>query len=197
MTTGFWQQDKKDVAVALKGQAIDVGNLEAVILDTKGYTKEENSKGDYRDMLEMPPGQIYCPLSNSHVILLITALDKGEQGGCVLVKAIELDGKIIKGPALVARALGITQRGTRGSVTILGDRMVFGLNAVAIPQKVKSTPAPDDAGGGIDKATRKKYMPKISAKYMKDNPGTSFFEWVNEFVADCANEAALVKKLRS
>lgn len=113
----------KQAAKSLVGQKLVVGNREAEIVSAKGYSRKENEDPLYAPILDLEPGQVYCPRFRGAILLLIACNDGVSRGGCILVKEVRIGDEIHKGPGRVTAALGITEHGTTGAIKASRDKL--------------------------------------------------------------------------
>jgi len=196
---GFWEQNPKKVAVDLLGRVMQVGQLFATILDAEGYTREQNT-GLYTPVVSMEPGSVYCPRRHNTVLLLLATYDQGERGGCVLVREVEIDGILYKGPGKVTACLGIDQHGMVGNTTWIDEEvfrvvMTAELHPSVKPKSGRRTKIAADTNS-IGKATLRRFMVQIVRAYVRKNPGVSFHEFLNKILETCKSLNDLRKFLR-
>jgi len=196
---GFWEQDHKKVAVDLLGRVMQVGQLFSTILDAEGYAREQNS-GLYAPVVSMEPGSVYCPRRHNTMLFLLVTHDRGERGGCVLVREVEIDGILYKGPGKVTASLGIDQHGMVGNTTWINEEMFrVVMNAELHPSvKPKSGRRAKIAAdtNNIGKATLQRFMVQIVRTYVRRNPGVSFHEFLNTILETYTSPDDLRKFLR-
>jgi 3-methyladenine DNA glycosylase Mpg len=104
----------REVAKDLFGKVIKVNSTAVEVLDAEGYPRKENDKAPYTPVVTMKPGEVFCPRHRGGILVLIACHDGNRPGGCVLIRKIIKDGRVVNGPGRVAEALGIKQPGTRG-----------------------------------------------------------------------------------
>lgn len=122
---GFWvQSGPKQIARALQGKGLVLGDIRGVVRQAEGYGRLEGMRVLYEPMLEMEPGRIYCPRLARAILLVIAVHDEGRRGGRVLIREIEVDGEVITGPGNVSRWLGVNKSKTTGS-TLWLDNQTF------------------------------------------------------------------------
>lgn len=198
---GFWEQDPGRVAGALIGMRMQVGAVDAVILDADGYRRAENeANGLYTPILEALPGSVYCPKRRNAVLFLFATHDRGAPGGCVLIRAAEIDGSVYDGPGKLTERLGITIHGTAGSMQWLDSgSMAITLDTPLVPVQPSTLSrtkiAGQQDGNGIGMETLQKLMPQIAQAYLRTKPGKPFEEFVNGLLTECPNARALRRTL--
>lgn len=192
----------KELAKALLGRTIVVESRNVVILEAKGFSRKENDAGIYKPIVFLQPGQVYCPRSRNAILLLIACKDGMDIGGCVLVRAIEVDGAVVEGPGRVSDALGITDAKAQGLVRELPDGTLTLEMPLLEPPKVRPGVAASGkkrAGNGLGEETLRRHMPAIAKAYLKAkraDPALTFEGMLNALLAECKDEASLRKRLR-
>jgi 3-methyladenine DNA glycosylase Mpg len=125
----MFKQTPAALAKALMGQTLRIGHRVAEILEAQGYAKRDNEQGIYKPILELNPGQVFCPQFRTGILVLVACYDRGEEpGGCVLIRKVKVDGKVVSGPGRVAEALGITESGTYGRMSETQDGLSLKLD---------------------------------------------------------------------
>ncbi|MBI3421271.1 MAG: hypothetical protein HY006_04345 [Candidatus Sungbacteria bacterium] len=194
----FWVNPDK-AARGLLGKLIIVGKITAAVLAAQGYTREDNEKGIYEPIVDMAPGEVFCPRQRNSIYLLIATLDHGQRGGCVLIRAVEVGGVNYNGPGVVSQALGIGEPRITGHTEWKDERTLriilpnTKLEPAAKPKRrVKLQP-----GNGISMAVLHPHMPEITTKYMAmgANPGIGLEEFINGFL-QCKNVREFGRKLK-
>lgn len=109
----------------LADKTLKVGTVEVQILQAEGYPRRENVRAPYTPVLTMDAGRVLCPKHRGALLVLIACQDGDGAGGCVLLRKIMKDGRVVNGPGRVAEALGITDADTRGSLSVKGDKIVL------------------------------------------------------------------------
>lgn len=186
-----FKPDYKQLAKALVGRKMIVGSKEVTILEAKGFPKRENETPLYLPIVSMQPGQIYCPRLRNAVLLLVACNDGANIGGCVLVKAIELDDEVIQGPGRVTAALGIEAKST-GHITERDDGTLELHTSLIKPKAVKGKKKSDRprVPAGIGEETLKKLMPDIAKAFIKRRGelNMNFGAFVDKILTECASE---------
>ncbi len=116
----FWSNPSK-VAEELPGKVMILGDQEVIIRKAQGFSREEGLRGIYLPMLDMEPGQFYCPRLGAYILPVIAVLDNGKRGGRVLIREIDVNGRVYSGPGRVAQQLGLTSK-ARGKITWLNEQ---------------------------------------------------------------------------
>ena len=196
---GFWEQDPKRVAVDLLGRVMQVGELFATILEARGYAREENS-GLYGPVLTLSSGSVYCPRRHNTLLVLIATHDQGAPGGCVLIREVEIDGVLYKGPGKVSASLGIDRHGVSGSTAWLDEEafrieMSAELHPSVKPSGRKRAKVAPDANS-IGRETLRRFMVQIVRKYARDSQGIPFHDFLNSILQTCKSPNDLRKFLR-
>ncbi len=196
MNEKFFEQEPKAVAQALLGKVMIVGDVKAAILEAKGFRRATNT-GIYEPVTQMPAGDVYCPRVRNSIIILLATHDRGQIGGCVLIRVAEVEAVIYDGPGKVAERMGITVPKTSGKAKWIDeDTFVIGLDSLPEPVIKKSAGKKPRTGNQIGSKTLADLMPKITEKYMREKPAQSFQDFVNGLLESCQNEADLRKRLR-
>jgi len=172
-----------------------VGQRRVTIMDAQGYPKAENDTGVYKPVVDMAPGEVFVPRHRNAFLFLVACKDGEERGGCVLVREIEIDGKLYKGPGMVTQALGIQTHGATGKLheRDIGE-LSLSMDGIAPP----ADPPRDKAAKArkMSDALLKKHMPNIVKAWKKTGQGTPFLDLLNKLAAECADEVALRKALK-
>ena len=185
----------KPLAKELVGKTMVVGQHRVTIMDAQGYPRSENDTGVYKPVVDMQPGEVFVPRHRNAFLFLIACKDGENTGGCVLVREIELDGHLYKGPGTVTQALGIQTHAATGKLheREIGE-LSLSMDGVAPP----ADPPRDKAAKArkMSEALLSKHMPNIVKAWKKSSQGTTFLDFTNKLVAECPDEAALRKRLR-
>lgn len=186
----------KVAAKAVQGKRLVVGGRVGWILKAKGFSRVQNDAGVYRPVVEMKPGQIFCPRMRNAILILVACLDGDEPGGCVLIDEIELNGLIVKGPGRVSEALGLEDPKAFGRIREDGCDLVMDIEGVRLRTppalKVRSCRP-------LGKAVLEKHMPRLVKMYRARKAAESdcTFEIVlRECVSNCREESELRSWLR-
>lgn len=193
----FWEQDVQVVADKLVGATLVVGEVEVTILVTEPFRRKTNATGIYKPMLDMAPGQFFGPKSRNSILPLITALDHGQHGGCVIIRTIEVNGEIYDGPGRTSERLGITESRTIGSV-VREDR-VFTIGLGVVPHPVVrpgKRPSVPRNGNGIGEKTIEALMPQIANAFIRRDPRVSFKDFLNGLLETSKSEAEFRRALQ-
>lgn len=197
MDSSFWQRDPDVVAKALLGRTIVVGTRSAVVLETEGYPRSSNT-GVYKPILEMGPGEVYCPRKWNSLFLLIVTSDGGEGGGCVLIRSAEIENVLCDGPGKVTSHLHLGEESVRArGTTSWLNRSTLRIT-LSTPEFSAATPSPSveplvrGNGGEITEALIETLMPKIVDAYMAGHRGEGFARYLNTLLSKCGN----VRELR-
>ncbi len=197
MKKEIWKKGPKTVAREILGWRLVFGSIDATILEVEGYSRKQNSSGIYTPLLNMAPGQVYCPRRRNSILCLIVTNDGDLSGGCVLIRSIEVNGVIYHGPGKVTSALGITDARALGHAELTDDEgVILHIGSLLKTESRQRTPpewAP--AGNRIGKKALTRLMPRIIAKYMKDRPGVKFGEFLNRLLETSQNEADFRRKI--
>lgn len=192
----LWEQQPQDAAHGLLGKTLIVGNYEATVLVADGYPRSENTtNGLYGPILEAVPGTVYCPRHRNSVLLLIATHDQGEPGGCVLIRAAEVQGVIYRGPGRVSERLELREHGTTGVASSIDEDTFL----VKFGEKTVHTPRTSSASRGnqLGKATLAELMPFIVARYLKVSPeGVTFQDFLNNLLEVSADKKQFLHNLR-
>lgn len=121
----MFANEYRSVANTLVGKTIRLDDQSIQILETQGYSRKSNQSAPYTPVTKMRPGQIFCPRHRGGLLVLVACHDRNAPGGCVLIRKIQKDGRVINGPGRVARALGITEPETHGIIKQQGDQLAF------------------------------------------------------------------------
>lgn len=108
MASVFWQKDVREVATELIGKTLVVNGVTAEIVKAQPFRRKANEGALYSAMLTMAPGLLWCPNLRGTILFLVTALDKSNRGGCVLLREIKVGDEVVKGPGRVTKRLGVT-----------------------------------------------------------------------------------------
>ncbi len=107
MDRAFFDQGFAAIAAAIVGQRLTLLNGTVItVLKAKGFDRASNLKG-YTGVVGLPSGSVHLHPSMGHTLILIATKDGSEPGGCVLVQAARIDGKVVDGPGKVSKALGL------------------------------------------------------------------------------------------
>jgi hypothetical protein len=186
----------KELATALEGMRLHVGKRQAIILEAQGYTAKENSYGVYQPLLEMMPGLVYIARHRNAFLTLLSCNDKNVPGGCVLLRSIEAESQVHKGPGAVSKFFGFDEHASYGEFHIHSDEAceIRSPHIEPTPSKIVNAKRIVTSAAITDKVLAR-YMQQIVAAYRK-MPTGSFEEYVNNLVATCGNESALKRALR-
>lgn len=124
----MFANEYRTVAHALVGKTIQLDAHSIQILEAEGYSKKSNQSAPYTPITTMRPGQIFCPRHRGGLLVLVACHDRNAPGGCVLIRKIQKNGRIINGPGRVAQALGITEPETRGVIKQRPDHLTIFLD---------------------------------------------------------------------
>ncbi|MDP3735104.1 MAG: DNA-3-methyladenine glycosylase [bacterium] len=193
-----------EVAKNLIGMTMVVGKLDAVILEAKGYSRSDNEKdGLYRPLLDMNPGEVFIPPRRRGVsLILIATHDRGRPGGCVLIRAGEINGAVFDGPGKLSRALGINMPAEGTTEWLDEDRFRLVLRGVTLvpelkPARHKKRELSEANGNGIGKETIRKHIQQIARRYLKERPaGVDFADYINALSAQCMSAKEFASMLR-
>ena len=197
MDQTFWQKEPNEVAKQLVGKTIIVGTVSATVLVAEGYTRKQNESGLYKPILDMPPGQLYCPQHRNAILVLISTRYRGKPGGCVLLRAVEVNGSICEGPGRVAECLGIIHSKTMGKAEVIDEGTFwFRLDTSEHPgAKKPKVKARELHRNGLTASELERVMPKIARRYLKQKPGMKFQDYLNDLLAQASTLAELQKLL--
>lgn len=121
----MFDQSCKQLARSIKGSILVLGSIKAEIVEAEGYSRRENESDPYAPVLNMQPGEFFCPRHRAALLLLIACPDNGKQGGCVLIRKVKIDERVVSGPGRVCQALGIGDPMTKGKMTQRGAELVM------------------------------------------------------------------------
>lgn len=84
-TEELFSQDFNELAYNLNGRVIvNPDTLARVRLtQVKPFNRESNTKGVYRQMLEMLPGELFPCYANANLLTLVVAREDGQNGACI------------------------------------------------------------------------------------------------------------------
>lgn len=193
MDEKFWQNvDPTAVARGLLGKVLVLNGVEAIVLAAEGYSKEQNT-GIYLPVQSMQPGEVYCPRRrNSLLVLFVTG-----EGGCVLVRTVEVNGVIHVGPGKSASALGVTQSKMCGNTRWLDeDTIALHFSQTSFEVVPPSTPRPSRSQNGIGEQTLRLLMPDIVQVYMLSHRKETFEDFLRDILGKCHTEWELRRFLR-
>lgn len=196
MDENIWQQKPSDVARLLIGKLLVVGSTQAWILQAQGFRRAENSNGIYRPILEMQPGGVYCPRRRNWILLLIVTRDGNHAGGCVLVRSVEIGGRIFDGPGHVTDELGITQARACGRADVVDQNTVsIHFESVLQSQPPRPRTVPVFLKGGITLNTIERLMPRIASVYLRLRPQPCFEDYANHLVELSQNNEGRLRQI--
>ncbi len=121
----MFDQSCKMLARSLKGHTLVIGDKKAEILTAQGYAKRQNEGHPYTPVLEMKPGEFFCPQHRGSQLLLIACPDNGKPGGCVLIRKVKIGDEVFDGPGRVCKALGFEDPVRKGKITPRGTDLVL------------------------------------------------------------------------
>lgn len=186
----------KDAASAAQGKRLVVGGRVAWVLRAKGFSRVQNDGGVYRPVMEMDPGQVFCPRMRNAILILVACYDGGKPGGCVLIDEIEIGGEIVKGPGRVSDALGLQEAKAVGQIREDGCDLVLEIEGI----RQKPPPALQlNPRRSLGKVVLEKYMARLVKVYRlrKAAEVACTFEAVlKECVEHCRQENELRAWLR-
>ncbi len=184
----------RELARELMGMRLIVGASTVTILEAEGYSKKQNADPLYRPLLEMPAGSVYCPRRRNAILTLVACHDGGAPGGCILLRAVEIDGAVVQGPGRVSDTLGIVTHAQQGTVVVHTEDMIelrLGDCKNAPPIKI-----PPPGGRGVGDETVKRLMPLIVKAFLKAGKGKPFQQFLNSMLAACPTERDLRRRMR-
>lgn len=194
--SGLFSLRESSLARQLVGRTLVVGDLRATIVEAQPFPRSDTEKPLYRPLLELEPGGVYTPRQYSSVLFHLLAAG----GGCVGIRAIELDGQIISGPGRVTEALGLTTPKNTGRIRELksGD-LKLEMDTPPDPPKraMKKAVAPTRTNG-LGRGTIARHMRQIAQAWMKA-PARSrptIEKFVDGILETCHSEAELRRFLR-
>ena len=188
----------KEAAQATIGRTLVTGQGQCVILRAKGFSRASNDAPLYKPMLELRPGDVFTPRRRNAILLLTVCNDGSQSGGCVLIDAIEINGRVIEGPGRVSQALGLEIPKDPGRMVEREDGVLeLRMSRLGSP-KLPSQPVRKRNSNGLGDAALAKHMPAIAKKFLKlpANGRSSFEEYLNKLLADCHDESMLRRRLR-
>lgn len=191
----LFRNSYKAAASAVQGKRLVVGSRAGWILKAKGFSRAQNDEGVYRPVIDMKPGQVFCPRMRNAILILVACFDGEEPGGCVLIDEIELNGLIVKGPGRVSEALGLEEPKVIGRIREDGCDLVMEIEGIR-PAKA---PAVDVRCRSLGKGTLEKYIPRLVKMYRLRKAvetDCTFEVMLQECVKNCREESALRNWLR-
>ena len=193
----FWRQQPQTVAQAMLGKLLVVGETEGWVLRTEGSPRAKNATGIYKPMLEMAPGDVYCPRTRNSILLLIVTQDGVDIGGCVLIRSAEIGGTTFDGPGKVTEAFGITVPRVSGTAEIGedDDTVLVHLGTSRAKDQPKPSRPRLRAYAAIGWETVRRNMPRI-AKCFLSQPLGRFEDFLERILEGCTSEMELLKRLR-
>jgi len=195
--TDLFHSSFEKQAVLLRGKILRVGSKVYTINEAEGFARDENERGIYKPIVDMAPGEVYCPRARNTILFLIACHDGRGPGGCVLIRGLlSPDRGLIDKPGNVSAALGITVPKTTGRVVELpSGELQLELNDEqdSDASTVKVTIPRVDAGLG--KAVLKRHATKIAKAYARKGRG-KFQDFLDNLVTRCRTEAELLTALK-
>lgn len=175
------------------GRTLICGSVRATILEAKAFPRTDTEKPLYRALLEMAPGGVYTSRQFQSVLMHVLA----QGGGCIAIRAIEVDGRTVEGPGRVTAELGLTQPKVTGRLRELKNGDLKLEMAVQPSPPPPRSPRPTQAGLGNSAVARN--MPGLIKRYQSrktKEPNLTLLAVVNEALASCQDEAALRRWVR-
>jgi len=184
----MFAKDVAAIAAEMIGTTVELpGDRTMIVREADPFRRNQNESGAYRAIVDMEPGSVYVPKQMASCLLLVAALDHGQKGGCVLVRAIEMDGEKIVGPGRVTKAIGITEHRTTGKMEALPNgRLRLTIEGALTPmmpvskgRRGKGTPLTD-----AELASR---LARIGVIYQRDaQPGDTLEGFLRKVRESCA-----------
>jgi 3-methyladenine DNA glycosylase Mpg len=127
--------DAEELAAQLEGATFQVGDIAATVVTTEWYSKDENTRGAYKQLLHQLPGRIVGVPHHNEALAVVTA----REGSCVLLRAVECvrpeaTAELIVGPGNIGRTLGLEKNGVLDIAVQDPQAKVFSLNPTLIKQ---------------------------------------------------------------
>ncbi len=190
----FWEKKNPvAMAAAMVGRCVVVGDVEASVLVSEGYSRAGNDKGTYKPLLQTHPGHIYCATVMGHPLLLIACRSGNELGGCVRIKTIEVNGEKFTGPKAVAAKLGLVSKMTGSGKWV--DEFTYVIHPDGLPEPAFVAGTSACATVGNEKIGAKfieQYLTMIVAKYLREckTRHIGLHAFINELITQSPTKAA-------
>lgn len=115
----FFQRSPREVATALEGKTLQVGNKKGIITKVNPQSPKDNENWTDRPIFGPHPVDVYvAPYRGTHLLFLRTGTPGTNT--CVRIDGLETRSKVARTPGQVCKALGITSERT-GKLRLWGD----------------------------------------------------------------------------
>lgn len=121
----FFQQSYRQLAKALIGRTFTFKRKEVEILQAQGFPRTENEAPLYAPVIDMKPGEVFCPRHRGGILLLIACLDGNGPGGCILIRKVKIGDETYNGPGRVSEALKIEEHKTTGRISEVRGNLIL------------------------------------------------------------------------
>lgn len=186
----------QDLAAQLQGRELQLPDGRVVtITQADAFDRASNSKGVYRPMLEMRPGQVFVARVQSAFMFLIVALEGPLAGACVRIKGLDTpEAGEIEGGGRVGKYVGFTEHRQIGRIEErAGKPLRLVMEGVLTPE------IPATNGGSKVRLTDRvlgRYADQLADHFRSSvRDGESYDAFLTRIKSDWGNEAELKRQL--
>lgn len=184
-----------DLAQEMEGKELELPDGRVVtITQADAFDRASNTKGVYKSMLEMRPGQVFVARVQSAFMFLIVALEGRLSGACVRIKGLDTpEAGEIEGGGRVGKYVGFNEHKQVGRIEERpGKPLRLIMEGVLTPE------VPTSNGGSKVKLTDRvlsRYADRLGEYFMGNAKDPSYDAFLTRIKTEWGTEAELKKRL--